>query len=73
MYETSLKEKWDYENVLASALKEMERKAEERKSYEFVSNLISEFNFSDEQAARAANTSIEFVKKVRLDLAARKQ
>lgn len=47
---------------------EGERNTEEKKNYEFVSNLISEFGFSDEQAARASNTSIDFVMKVRVGL-----
>lgn len=81
MYEASLKEKWDYENVLASARREegekkfFEGKLEgaEQKSYEVVSNLISEFNFSDEQAALATTTSVDFVKKVQAGLLHKKK
>lgn len=89
MYEASLREKWDYENVLASARREegekkysegklegkLEGKAEgsEQKSYEVVSNLISEFDFSDEQAARASGTTVDSVRKVRAKLAQKKK
>lgn len=37
----------------------------ERKSYEVVQNLILDFGFSDEQAAKAAEVSLDFVRKVR--------
>jgi len=46
-----------------------EEKGAEQKSYEVVSNLILDFGFNDEQAARASQSSIGFVKKVRADLA----
>ena len=39
-----------------------------QKSFDFVKNLIIDFGFSDEQAAKAAEVSVEFVKKVRLAL-----
>jgi hypothetical protein len=42
-----------------------EIKGEEKKSHTVVENLIEEFGFSDEQAAQAAEVSIEYVKKIR--------
>jgi len=36
--------------------------------HDFVENLILKFNFSDEQAAVAAEVSVAFVKKVRKEL-----
>jgi len=50
-----------------------ELKGEERKNYEFVRNLILDFDFTDEQAAKASQTSIAFVQKVRADLAKKKK
>ncbi|MFC6101519.1 hypothetical protein [Olivibacter domesticus] len=51
--------------------------AEERKKvletkYEVVSNLILDFGFTDEQAAKAAEVTVDFVQKVRADLAKKK-
>jgi hypothetical protein len=45
-------------------------KTEARKNHDFVENLIVKFNFSDEQAAIAAEVSADFVKKVRKELEA---
>ncbi|SEL09083.1 hypothetical protein SAMN05421740_103465 [Parapedobacter koreensis] len=53
--------------------KQGEEKGAEQKSYEVVSNLILDFGFNDEQAARASQTSIDFVKKVRADLDKKKK
>jgi hypothetical protein len=46
---------------------------EVKKSYDVVENLIVDFGFTDEQAAKAAEVSIDFVQKVRADLAKKKQ
>ncbi|MGK9123880.1 hypothetical protein M1D52_07155 [Olivibacter sp. SA151] len=45
---------------------------EVKKSYDVVENLIVDFGFTDEQAAKAAKVSIDFVQKVRADLAKKK-
>lgn len=45
--------------------KQGEQKGAEQKSYDFVKNLILDFGFSDEQAAKAAEVSVDFVSKVR--------
>ena len=72
MYEASLKEKWDYENVLASAVREskLEGKLEgaEEKSYEVVSNLILKTDFDDGRIASLAGVTVDFVQKVRSEL-----
>jgi len=46
---------------------------EVKKSYDVVENLIVDFGFTDEQAAKAAEVSIDFVQKVRADLAKKTQ
>lgn len=46
---------------------------EVKKSYDVVENLIVDFGFTDEQAAKAAEVSIDFVQKVRADLTKKKQ
>ena len=61
-YEASLKSKWDTQNAFDS----VRRETKEAASLEFVKNLISGFGFTDEQAAKAAKVSIDFVRKVRL-------
>jgi len=48
-------------------------KGEQKKNYEFVSNLIVDFDFTDEQAAKASQTSIDFVQKVREELTKEKK
>ena len=45
----------------------------EAKSSEFVRNLILDFNFTDEQAAKASQTSVAFVQKVRKELAKKRK
>ncbi|HMI03092.1 MAG TPA: Rpn family recombination-promoting nuclease/putative transposase [Pedobacter sp.] len=83
MYNDSLKHKWDNENVMDYAIKtaKQEGRAEERakaqqeldkKNHDFVANLLTQFNCSDEQAASAAEVTISFVKKVRKELSAKK-
>jgi len=49
------------------------RKGEAKKGYEVVENLILNFGFSNEQAASAAKVTIDFVQKVRADLAKKKK
>jgi len=49
-----------------------EARGEEKKSYDVVENLIVDFGFTDVQAAKAAEVSIDFVQKVRADLAKKK-
>lgn len=54
-------------------LKKQERQqVAEQKNYEFVKNLILDFGFSDEQAAKAAVVSLDFVRKVRSALEKKK-
>ena len=63
-YEASLKNKWDTQ----SAFDSVRREVAEKKDIEFVKNLILDFGFTDEQAAKVAKVSIDFVRKVRLAL-----
>lgn len=51
---------------------EARREAVAEKNHSFVENLIKQFGFSDEQAAKAAEVSISFVKKVRKEIEAKK-
>jgi len=44
------------------------RKGEEKKSHAVVENLLLSFGFTDEQAAKAADVSVDFVKKIRAGL-----
>ncbi|MNI52049.1 PD-(D/E)XK nuclease family transposase [compost metagenome] len=84
MYDVSLKRKWDAEAVrqyqeqqLNEAIQKsletgieqgIERGAEE-KSYEVVENLIHELKLTDDVIVRVAGVSLDFVQKVRADLA----
>lgn len=84
MYDVSLKRKWDAEAVrqyqeqqLSEAIQKsletgieqgIERGAEE-KSYEVVENLIHELKLTDDIIVRVAGVSLDFVQKVRADLA----
>jgi len=49
------------------------KKGAELKSYDVVENLIAKLGFTDEQAADVAEVSIDFVRKVRTDLAEKKK
>jgi hypothetical protein len=49
------------------------RKGEAKKSHDVVENLIVDFGFTDEQAAKAAEVTVDFVQKVRADLAKKKK
>ena len=64
MFEASLKSQWDTQNAFETA----KREAKESASFEFVKNLILDFGFTDEQAAKAATVSVDFVRKVRSTL-----
>lgn len=48
-------------------------KGAEAKSYEFVSNLISQTDFDDANIASLASVAVDFVRKVRSDLAKKKK
>ncbi|RQP16994.1 MAG: Rpn family recombination-promoting nuclease/putative transposase, partial [Parapedobacter sp.] len=63
-YEASLKAKWDTQNAFDTA----RREGKEEGKIEVVKNLIENFGFTNEQAAKAASVSIDFVAKVRADL-----
>lgn len=77
LYDASIKAKRDWDNTVAWAAEQAAEQAvaqtTEKKNYEFVSNLIVEFGFTDEQAARASKASIAFVQKVRADLAGKEK
>ena len=60
-YEASLKAKWDTQNAFDSVRREGVNEAK----VEVVKNLLLDFGFSDEQAAKAAKVSVDFVRKVR--------
>ncbi len=76
LYERSLMEKWDayairktaeekLEQALIEGKKEGKKEGVEKSKELFVKNLITKFNFTDEQAANAAEVSIDFAKKIR--------
>src|SRR5690606_13887581 len=69
MYDVSLKRKWDNKAVLDYA----EQKGIEKAKSEVVKNLLLDFGFTDEQASRASQTSIDFVRKVRTALEGKKK
>ncbi|MFC3196490.1 Rpn family recombination-promoting nuclease/putative transposase [Parapedobacter deserti] len=76
MYDTSLKRKLDTAGALEYARREGEEKGIEKGiekgKASVVANLILDFGFDDEQAARASQTSIDFVKNVRSALEKKK-
>ncbi|EHQ27147.1 hypothetical protein Mucpa_3042 [Mucilaginibacter paludis DSM 18603] len=63
MYDSSLKYKWDNQNVLDYAVK-----AREEERVKLVKNLIAHIGLSTEQAASAAEVSVDLVKKIRSEL-----
>ncbi|MFB2119418.1 Rpn family recombination-promoting nuclease/putative transposase [Parapedobacter sp. 2B3] len=81
MYDTSLKRKWDTAGALEYARREGEEKGIEKgfekgakqKSYNVVANLIQQLGFDDAAAAGVAEVSVDFVRKVRADLAKKKK
>lgn len=66
---TVLEAKWDTQNAFESVRKEG---LKEGKS-EVVRNLVLDFGFSEEQAAKAAEVPVDFVRKIRLALDNRKK
>ncbi|MFT3949301.1 MAG: Rpn family recombination-promoting nuclease/putative transposase [Agriterribacter sp.] len=54
------------------AMKQGMKEGKEQKNHDFVKNLISKFDFTDEQAASAADVSTYFVKKIRASLKKKK-
>ncbi|MEH6307842.1 hypothetical protein RYH73_19465 [Olivibacter sp. CPCC 100613] len=50
-----------------------EEKGEIKKSYEIVENLLIKLGLSNEKAAEIAEVSVDFVQKVRADLAKKKK
>jgi len=79
-YEASLQDKWLWNNAMSFAEKkaaekaaEKERAKAERKSYDVVKNLITQTDFDDAKIAQLAVIELNFVKKVRADLAKKKK
>lgn len=67
-----LLEKAKNQGLLQGIEKGIEKGAE-AKSYGVVENLITELNLADDAIVRIAEVSLEFVKKVRKDLATNKK
>ena len=77
LYDLDLKKQWDDYSALETATREGIQKGiqegilkgrieeAEIKNYEFVSNLIVKFGFTDSEILEAAEVSLDFVKKVR--------
>lgn len=65
MSEASLKAKWDTQNAFDSVRREALNKGVNEAKVEVVKNLLLDFGFTDEQAAKAATVSVDFVRKVR--------
>ena len=59
--------------VIEIVKKQERQQGAEQKSYEVVKNLILELGLSDERAARIAEVTIDFVRKVRTELGQNKQ
>ncbi|WP_245729217.1 hypothetical protein [Niabella drilacis] len=72
LYQKSLMDKWDAYSVLKTAEEKGMEKGMERGKEQFVKNLITQFSFTDEQAANAAEVSVDFVKKIRAALKRKK-
>ncbi|WP_300598531.1 Rpn family recombination-promoting nuclease/putative transposase [Niabella sp.] len=72
LYEKDLLDKWTEYAVLKTAEDKGVEKGAEQKAREFVKNLIVKFEFSDEQAANAAEVSVDVVKKIRASLRKKK-
>jgi hypothetical protein len=68
LYEKNLLDKWDAYSVLKTA---KDKGIEEGKA-EVVRNLINKFGFSNEQAASAAEVTVDYVKQIRASLKKKK-
>ena len=68
MYDTNLKRKWDNQAALDYARHEGMEKGAEKKSYEFVRNLLSAGKFSIAEIANFANVPEAFVRKVKKEI-----
>ncbi len=73
--QTQIMDRAEYESGLNALKKEVEKAMVEGRQegrqegkYEFVKNLICQFDFTDADAAQAANVSLAFVEKVRAEL-----
>lgn len=64
-YDLNLKKEWDTYSALTTAEAKGKEVGKLETQEHLIKNLILEFNFSDEQAAKAAEVSVDFVKKVR--------
>ena len=71
-YEKSLMDKWDEYSVLKTAEERGEAKGKAEGKAEFVRNLINKFGFNDEQAASAADVTVDYVKQIRASLKKKK-
>ena len=67
-YEASLKSEWDTQNAFDTVRREALHEGINEAKVEVVKNLLLDFGFSDEQAAKAATVSEDFVRKVRSTL-----
>ncbi|GAB3018856.1 hypothetical protein GCM10027051_24880 [Niabella terrae] len=84
LYQKDLKDQWDAYNQLQTAREEgIEEgeargeakglaKGEEKKSREFIENLILKLNLDNQKTADLAGVSVDFVKKVRAGLKKKK-
>ncbi|MGK6353021.1 Rpn family recombination-promoting nuclease/putative transposase [Parapedobacter sp. DT-150] len=68
-YQASLKAKWDTQNAFDS----VRREAKEEASFHFVKNLLFNTDFNDAKIAELASVSLDFIRKVRADLAEKKK
>ena len=57
--------KWDTQNAFETARREALQEGVNEAKVEVVKNLLLDFGFTDEQAAKAATVSVDFVRKVR--------
>ena len=60
-YDSSLKAKWDYENVLDYAVRTAEEKAREESKVEFVKNLLKNTDFTATKISLLAEVTEELV------------
>ncbi len=67
-YEASLKAKRDYYSAMSYTQKQAKEEGEIEGKIKIIKNLITEFGFTDQQAAQAAKVSIDFVENIRKEL-----